>query len=102
MSRVLTQEEIDALRASGPYVPAPVERYRVVVEAGCAELRPEEIAAIRPGALIALDRAVGDPVTLVANATVVAYGVLAAQGDRVAVRVTALHDPDRIAKGGTR
>ncbi len=34
MARVLTPEEIEALRAAQPYIPAPSETYRVSVEAG--------------------------------------------------------------------
>ena len=37
MARLLTQEELDALRGNEPYVAAPTERYRVSVEAGSTE-----------------------------------------------------------------
>lgn len=102
MSRVLTQEEIEALLAAGPYVPAPKERYRVVVEAGCAELTPEEIAALKPGSVIRLDRRASAPVAIVANAVVVAYGKLVSDRGVAATKVTALHGPGDAGRGGPR
>jgi hypothetical protein len=93
MSRVLTPEELRALCADEPYVPAPAEHYRVVVDAGHADLTPKEIAALAPGSMVALNRRPGDPVEIVANATPVARGVLVEWNGRVCVRVTALAAP---------
>lgn len=90
MSRLLTPEEIAALRAGAPFVPAPRERFRVVVEAGRAELTPEEVAALRPGLIVPLTRAVEGPVEIVANAVTVAYGELVDLDGRAAVRVVSL------------
>jgi flagellar motor switch/type III secretory pathway protein FliN len=90
MSRLLSPEELEALRTAEPYVPAPTERYHVVAEAGHADLTPEEVAALAPGSLIALDRRPEDPVEIVANATPVARGVLVNVNGRVCVRVMAL------------
>lgn len=90
MSRLLTPEEIAALRAEPPFIPAPRERFRVVVEAGKTELTPEEIAALAPGNVIPLTRAAEGPVEIVANAVTVAYGELIDLEGRAAVRVVSL------------
>ena len=90
MTRLLTPEEIAALRAEVPYVPAPRERFHVVVDAGQTDLTPEELDALRVGDVIALTRAANGPVEIVANGATVAYGELTAIGGRAGVRVTAL------------
>jgi flagellar motor switch protein FliN/FliY len=90
MSRLLTKEEIEALRAETPYIPAPRERFHVVVDAGHADLTPEEVDQLQPGDLIQLDRAAGHPVEIVANAVTVARGVLVDVAGRAAVRVLSL------------
>ena len=94
MSRLLTAEEIAALRAETPFIPAPRERYRVVVEAGRTELTHEELAALRPGNVVPLTRAAEGGVEIVANAVVVAYGDLIDLDGRAAVRIASLaNDP---------
>lgn len=95
MSRLLTPEELAALRSDAPYVPAPRERYHVVIDAGHGELSHEELDALRAGDLIPLTRAVSSPVEVVANGTTVAYGELIALDGRAAVRVIALAGCDR-------
>lgn len=90
MSRLLTPEEIAALRAEEPLFPAPRERCRVVVEAGRTELTPGEVAALRPGDVLPLTSAAHGPVEVVANAVVIAYGELIDQGGRAAVRIVSL------------
>jgi len=90
MSRLLTKEEIEALLAETPYIPAPRERFHVVVDAGHADLTPEEVDRLQPGDLIQLDRAAGHPVEIVANAVTVARGVLVDVEGRAAVRVLSL------------
>lgn len=92
MSRVLTPEEIEALRAES-FIPAPRERYRVSVEAGSTDLTPQQIAALRPGAIIPLERRAYDPVEILANAVPVALGELIVQDDLAAVRVTRVLRP---------
>jgi len=89
MSRLLTPEEIEALRAGAPYVPAPRERYHVVVDAGHGDLTQEELDALRAGSVVPLTRAASSPVEIVANGTTVAYGELIAIDGRAAVRVIA-------------
>jgi len=94
MSRLLTPEEMQALLAADqPYVSAPTERFHVVIDAGHAELTPEEIARLEPGAVVTLDRAAGDPVEIVANAVTIARGVLVDVGGRAGVRVVSLANP---------
>jgi flagellar motor switch protein FliM len=93
MSRLLTPEELDALLQGGPYVPAPTERYHVVVDAGHADLTPEEISDLAPGAVVALDRSSGDPVEVVANAVTVARGELVEVNGRACVRIVSLAGP---------
>ena len=93
MSRLLTKEEIEALRAETPYVPAPRERFHIVVDAGHTDLTPEEIDRLEPGDVIPLHRAATSPVEIVANAVTVARGVLVEVDGRAAVRVVSLERP---------
>jgi len=93
VSRLLTPEELKALRAVDPYIPAPTERFHIVVDAGHTDLPPEEVAALAPGSLIPLDRKAGQPVEIVANAVTVAHGELVEVRGRVAVRVLSLERP---------
>lgn len=95
MSRLLTPEEIAALRADAPYVPAPRERYHLVIDAGHTDLSPEALEALRAGDVIPLTRAALSPVEVVANGTTVAYAELIAIEGRAAVRVIALAGTDR-------
>ena len=95
MSRLLTPEELKALRAADPYIPAPTERFHIVVDAGHTDLAPEEVAALAPGSVIPLDRKVGHPVEIVANAVTVARGELVEVRGRVAVRVLSLEHPQQ-------
>ena len=95
MSRLLTPEEIAALREDAPSVPAPRERYHVVIDAGHADLAPEALDALRSGDVIPLTRAALSPVEVVANGTTVAYGELIAIEGRAAVRVIAMAGTDR-------
>ena len=90
MSRLLTPEELAALLDQGPYIPAPVERLHVVVDAGFTDLTAEEVDALEPGDVIPLSHAAGDPVEIVANGVTVAMGTLTDAGGRAAVRVVSL------------
>lgn len=90
MSRLLTKEEIEALRAETPYVPAPRELFHIVVDAGHADLTPEEVDRLEPGDVIPLDRSAKNPVEIVANAVTVARGVLVEVDGRAAVKVVSL------------
>lgn len=102
MSRLLTQEEIEALLASGPVIPAPVERLRIVIEAGRTEISFGDLAALKPGSLLPLHGAAGDPVEVVANGTTVAYGHLAAMRGRTCVRIASLAKPGSTTERSAR
>lgn len=93
MSRLLTPEEIEALRGAEPYIPAPRERFHIVIDAGHADLTHEELSNLEPGTTIPLDRKQGEPVEIVANAVTVARGELVEVGGRMAVRVLSLENP---------
>ena len=90
MSRLLTPEEIEALRADLPYVPAPREHFHIVIDAGHADLDPELVADLKPGDVIALDRHAQGVVEIVANGVTVAHGTLIEIDGRAAVRVVSL------------
>ncbi len=66
MSRLLTQEEIEALLESGPVVSAPVE----------------------PPSLV-----VGDPVEIVSGGDLVAHGRVVSVEGRTCVRIVSLAEP---------
>jgi flagellar motor switch protein FliM len=109
MSRLLTPEEIEALRADLPFIPSPRERFHIVVDAGHADLEPEQVEGLKPGDVIALDRHVEGVVEIVANAVTVAYGTLVDLDGRAAVRVVSLSttskrisSPSRHNSGGNR
>ena len=90
MSRLLTPQEIEALRADLPFVPAPREHLHIVVDAGHADLLPEQVDDLKPGDVVLLDRHSSGVVEIVANAVTVAYGTLVEAEGRAAVRVTSL------------
>jgi flagellar motor switch protein FliM len=90
VGRLLTPEELAALRDGAPYVPAPREGYHVVVDAGHTELMPEELDALQVGDVLPLGRPARSPVEIVANGTTVAYGELTTVKGRAAVRVLSL------------
>lgn len=90
MSRLLTPQEIEALRADLTFVPAPREHLHIVVDAGHADLLPEQVDDLKPGDVVLLDRHASGVVEIVANAVTVAYGTLVEAEGRAAVRVTSL------------
>jgi hypothetical protein len=100
MARVLTPEEIQALRTEKHYIPAPRETYRVSVEAGSAQLAPAEISALKPGDVIRLERRSGEPVEILANSVPVALGELTTRDGLAAVRVVRVLRPGETAEGG--
>jgi flagellar motor switch protein FliN/FliY len=90
MSRLLTPEELEALLAGGPHIPAPRERYHVVIDAGHTDLTSDELSGLAPGTVLALDRNARDPVEIVVNAVTVARGELVELNGRACVRVVSL------------
>jgi hypothetical protein len=98
MSRLLTPAEIEALRADLPFIPAPRESFHIVVDAGHADLLPEQVDDLKPGDVIVLDRHADGVVEIVANAVTVAYGTLVELEGRAAVRVVSLPGKARVAR----
>jgi flagellar motor switch protein FliM len=100
--RVLTPEELEALRANAPYIPAPRETFRVSVEAGSTQLTPEQVRTLQPGSVIPLERRAEEPVEILANSVPVALGTLVRQRGLVAVRVVRLLKPGETPERGPR
>lgn len=75
MSRLLTQDEVEALLASGPVVSAPVERPRIVI---------------------------GESVDIVAEGAVVAHGQVVSVDGRTCVRILSLAKPGPTPERSTR
>ena len=71
----------------GHILDLPVE---IAVRLGSARLTIAEIAALAPGAVVELDRAVGDPVDVLVNDRLVARGELVVVEGRVGVTITAI------------
>ena len=91
MSRLLTPDEVAALRAADePFVPAPTETFTVTVEAGTMALSPEAVASLEPGSVFPVRAARPGLVEIVANAVVVGYGRLEQHDGNLAVRVVSL------------
>ena len=90
MSRLLTPDEIAALRAVEPFVSAPVETYTVTIEAGTAALAPEAVASLEPGSVFPIRAARPGLVEILANAVVVGYGRLETRNGGLEVRVVSL------------
>lgn len=60
------------------------------VKLGQVSLNVEELLALKSGAVLTLDRALGEAVELLLNGTVVARGEIVAVDDHFAVRLTEL------------
>ena len=90
MSRLLTPAEIEALRADLPFVAAPREHFHIVIDAGHADLLPEQVDDLKTGDVITLVRHADGVVEIVANAVTVAYGTMVDQGGRAGVRIVSL------------
>jgi flagellar motor switch protein FliN/FliY len=63
-------------------------RLRVEVPLGHSHLDLRELLALRPGAVLPLDRTTGEPLEIVVNGTTIASGEVRVQGERFAIRVT--------------
>ena len=59
----------------------------VWIEIGAARLTPEELASLAPGAVVALDARVGDPVRVFVDGALAARGRLVLDGGRPAVMI---------------
>jgi len=65
----------------------------VVVELGHTEMPLKEILALRPGAIVELDRLAGEPADIVIRGHVVAQGEVIVVDDNFGVRITNIVDP---------
>lgn len=62
----------------------------VTVQLGQVRLRVRDLLALAEGSVIELDRAVGAPVDVLANGSLIARGDVVVVGDELGVRVTEL------------
>ena len=65
----------------------------IVVELGHTEMALKEILALRPGAIVELDRLAGEPADIVIRGHVVAQGEVIVVDDNFGVRITNIVDP---------
>lgn len=91
-------------RTSNPRV--DIDRYldvelEVAVEVGSTRTTLEDILALVPGAVIRLDKRVGDPVDLRVNGKLIAHGEVVKVDDCYGIRITAIaSEPERGAQSG--
>ncbi|MGE0144686.1 MAG: flagellar motor switch protein FliN [Planctomycetota bacterium] len=74
---------------------ADIERYldvelEVAVEVGTTHATLEDVLALVPGAVIRLDKRVGDPVDLRVNGKLIAHGEVVKVDDCFGIRITAI------------
>ncbi len=62
----------------------------VTVQLGQVRLRVRDLLALTEGSVIEMDRAVGAPVDVLANGSVIARGDVVVVGDELGVRITEL------------
>ena len=70
----------------------------VTVEFGRARLELRDLLSLRRGSLVELSRGLDQPVGILANNTLVAYGEVVMVGDRFGVHVLEIVDPSERAK----
>jgi flagellar motor switch protein FliN len=86
-------------KTPGGAAPLPAESLRDVelqarLELGRARLPVRDLLALGPGAVVELDRLVGDPVDLFVNDRLVARGEIVVAGGSFALKVTEVLPPD--------
>jgi len=69
----------------------------VVIEIGRTQLTVQDVLNLAPGAVIELDRTVGEPVDIFVGDRRFAQGEIVVVGDQFAVRVTQLLQPGEAA-----
>jgi flagellar motor switch protein FliN/FliY len=67
-------------------------RVRLRVQLGQSAMRLHEVEALRPGAIVTLDRLAGEPVDVLCRGQCIALGEVMIQDDAFAVRVTEIVD----------
>jgi flagellar motor switch protein FliN/FliY len=89
-------QELDEISASNPtgeplgnahLMGVPVQ---ISVEVGRAPLRLSELAGLRPGSVLPLDRKAHEPADLLVNGTIVARGEVVTLDGRYGIRITSL------------
>lgn len=65
----------------------------VCVEIGRARLPLRQLLALTPGSVVELDRALGEPVDVLVNGTLVGRGQIVTIGDEFGVRLSEIVDP---------
>ena len=63
-------------------------RVRASVELGSAQLLVRDVAKLRPGSVVPLDRLVGEPADLVVNGMLLARGSVVVVDDHLGLRIT--------------
>ncbi len=63
------------------------------VRVGTASMKLSELLELSPGAIVELDKRLGDPVEIFAGDVLVARGELVRTDDRLAVRITEIAQP---------
>jgi len=86
-----------------PSQPSPVERIldlplTVHVEIGHRRMRVEDLLQLTAGSVLELDAAVGTPLAIYANQTLIAHGEAVVVGDHYGVRVTEIVTPNERLK----
>ncbi|HKS16127.1 MAG TPA: flagellar motor switch protein FliN [Planctomycetota bacterium] len=89
--------DVPASHRGAPPVPADALReveLQARLELGRALLPVRDLLQLEPGAVVELDRRVGDPVDLFVNDRLVARGEIVVAGGSFALRVTEVLSPD--------
>jgi len=65
---------------------------RLSVEIGSVSRTMQDLLEMRKGSVIELDRAIDEPIDILANGTIIAHGEVVNIGDRYGVRITEIVD----------
>ena len=98
---------VEAARVPGGEVDQPLRsldvlhnvEMAVTVELGHARMLMRDLLGLRPGRVIELDRAVGSPVDILVNNTLLARGEVVVVDDELGVRLTEIVGPAEGALG---
>lgn len=89
-------EEIAVAGAAGWGLLAQIP-LRLSVEIGSVSRTMQDLLDMKQGAVVELDRAIDEPVDILANGTVIARGEVVNAGDRYGVRITEIVDAEATA-----
>ena len=71
---------------------------RLSVEIGSVSRTMHELLAMTQGSVVELDRAIDEPVDVLANGTIIARGEIVNAGDRYGVRITEIVEAEHSAR----